>query len=312
MNRLESRRLDPARRRLLRGLAGLAALALPQVHAAEPLNVVATFSILADLTRAAGGERASVRALVGADADAHVYQPTPADARSLGEARLVIANGLGFEGWIDRLVSASGYRGQLLVASDGVEVLHSGEIGEAAGHHGTGIDPHAWQDPRNVKRYVRNIAAALSRVDPAGAAVYKANAATYAAQLDALDAEFRAAIERLPPQRRRAVTSHDAFGYLARAYGLHFEAPVGVSTDAEASASDIAALIRQIRRDRIPAVFLENISDPRLLERVRAETGARVGGTLYSDALSGPNGPAPTYLDMMRHNLKTLTAALAP
>jgi zinc/manganese transport system substrate-binding protein len=303
---------DPARRRLLRGLAGLAVLAVPGARAAEPLPVVATFSILADLTRAVGGERVSVRALVGPDADAHVYQPTPADARLLGEARLVIANGLGFEGWIDRLVTASGYRGELLVASEGVVLLHPGEAGKAAGHHGTEVDPHAWQDPRNVHRYVMNIAAALSRVDPAGASHYRANAAAYAGRLEALDTEFRAAIERLPPQRRRVVTSHDAFGYLARAYGLHFEAPVGVSTDAEASAADLAALIRQIRRTGTPAVFLENISDPRLLEQVRAETGARVGGTLYSDALSGPNGPAATYLDMMRHNLNTLTAALAP
>ncbi|MGB7991449.1 MAG: zinc ABC transporter substrate-binding protein, partial [Candidatus Methylophosphatis roskildensis] len=279
---------------------------------AEPLPVVATFSIIADLTRAVGGERVRVRALVGPDADAHVYQPTPADARLIGRARLVVANGLGFEGWIDRLVAAAGYRGEVLVASDGIEVLHADEHGKAARHHGTDADPHAWQDLRNVKRYVMNIAAALSRADPSGASRYRANAAAYAARLDALEAEFRTAIGRLPPQRRRVVTSHDAFGYLARAYGLRFEAPVGVSTDAEASAADVAALIRQIRREGIPAVFLENISDARLLERVRAETGARIGGTLYSDALSGPGGPAANYLDMMRHNLNTLTAALAP
>ena len=301
-----------SRRRLLCGIAASVALALGSARAAEPLAVVATFSILADLVRAVGGEGVRVQALVGPDADAHVYQPTPADARLLGRAQLVVANGLGFEGWIDRLVAAAGYRGELLVASDGVDRLHSAGHGKAAGHHGSSADPHAWQDLRNVRHYVMNIAAALARVDPAGAARYRANAAAYATRLDALDAEFRAAIGRLPPQRRRVVTSHDAFGYLARAYGLRFEAPVGVSTDAEASAADVAALIRQIKHEGIPAVFLENISDPRLLERVRAETGARVGGTLYSDALSGHGGPAATYLDMMRHNLDTLTAALAP
>lgn len=300
------------RRRLLGGIVGLAALALGNARAAEPLPVVATFSILADLTRALGGGRVRVHALVGADADAHVYQPTPADARVLAQARLVVANGLGFEGWIDRLVAAAGYRGEVLLASKGVEVLHGHKRDTAALRHGGGADPHAWQDPRNVKRYVMNIAAALARVDPAGASRYQAKAAAYGAQLDALDAEFRAAIARLPPQRRRVVTSHDAFGYLARAYGLRFDAPVGVSTDAEASAADVAALIRQIKDEHIPAVFLENISDPRLLQRVRAETGVRIGGTLYSDALSGPGGPAANYLDMMRHNLNTLSAALAP
>jgi zinc/manganese transport system substrate-binding protein len=303
---------NAGRRRLLGGIVGLAALALGNARAAEPLPVVATFSILADLTRALGGERVRVHALVGADADAHVYQPTPADARVLAQARLVVANGLGFEGWIDRLVAAAGYRGEVLLASKGVEVLRGHKRNTAALRHGGGADPHAWQDPRNVKRYVMNIAAALARADPAGASRYQAKAAAYAAQLDALDAEFRAAIARLPPQRRRVVTSHDAFGYLARAYGLRFDAPVGVSTDAEASAADVAALIRQIKDEHIPAVFLENISDPRLLQRVRAETGVRIGGTLYSDALSGPGGPAANYLDMMRHNLNTLSAALAP
>jgi zinc/manganese transport system substrate-binding protein len=287
-------------------------LAAEPAHRAQPLPVVATFSILADLTRAVGGEHIDVRSLVGPDADAHVYQPTPADAKLLSQARLVVANGLGFEGWIDRLVAAAGYRGEVVIASRGIRQLASHVHGGDAKHRHADADPHAWLDVANVKRYVANIEAALSGADPQNRSAFRTNATAYSAQLESLEAEIRGALSRLPRERRQVVTSHDAFGYFARAYDLRFVAPVGMSTSAQASAADIAQLIRQIKRDRIPAVFLENISDPRLLERVRSESGARIGGTLYSDALSRRGGPAETYLEMMRHNLRTLTAALSP
>lgn len=290
----------------------VASLAPPSSYAAEPIDVVASFSILGDLTQRVGGARVKVHTLVGADADAHVFQPTPGDAKRLGRARLVVVNGLGFEGWIDRLVKSAGYRGEVLIASRGIEPLDRAGAGHDQHRHAAEIDPHAWQDLANAQQYVGNIAAALSAVDPAGQADYRANADRLRGEIAGLDAEIRRQLGALPAARRVVVTSHDAFGYFARAYGIQFRSPVGVSTDAEASAADVGKLIRQIKREQIPAVFMENVSDPRLLERIRAETGARIGGTLYSDALSAPGGPAATYLAMMRHNARTLFDALRP
>ena len=286
-----------------------AALALLLWHAPavaqEKLKVVATFSILADFVKNVGGERVAVSALVGPNGDAHVYQPTPGDAKTLGDAKVVVTNGLGFEGWINRLVKASGTKAPMIVATKGIKPR------KAEDDHGHGdADPHAWQSVANAKRYVENIRDALIAADPAAKDVYEANAAAYAAKLDALDAEVKAAIEKIPADRRRIITTHDAFGYFAAAYGVTFIAPQGVSTEAEVSAKDVARIITQIRKLKIPAVFLENVTDKRLLERIGAESGARIGGTLYSDALTDEKGAAPTYLDMMRHNVKQLAAAL--
>lgn len=283
---------------------------------AEPLRVVTSFSILADLARQVGGSRVNVHALVERDGDAHVYQPTPADARSLAQASLVVVNGLGFEGWLDRLVKSSGYRGKVVVASRGITPLRrpGRDHGHAHKHghdHDGDADPHAWQDAANVLRYVDNIAQALAELDPAGQADYAANAARYKEKVTALDAEIRQAFLALPAAQRRVVTTHDAFAYFGKAYGIRFISPVGVSTDAEASAADVARIIRQVRKERIPAVFIENVTDSRLLERIRQESGARLGGTLYSDSLSGDAGPAPNYLEMMRHNARALAAAMA-
>ncbi len=281
---------------------------------AEKLDVVTSFSILGDMTRRVGGERVQVHTLVGQDADAHVYQPTPADAKTIAQAKLVIVNGYGFEGWIDRLVKASGYRGKVLVASTGIKTLkRPHDKGEKHGHHDHhgDIDPHAWQDLSNALRYADNIAKALIEADPAGQAVYQANASKYKQEIAALDSEVRKSFEAIPKERRKIVTAHDAFGYFGRAYGVTFISPIGVNTDAEASAADIGRIIKQIRREKIPAVFLENISDPRLLERIRQESGAKTGGILYSDSLSKTGGPADNYLDMMRHNSKNISAALA-
>jgi len=325
-------------RRLLLASAAALAFAAP-AFAQEKLNVIATFSILGDIVANVGGDRVEVTTLVGPDGDAHVFQPAPADAQAVAGAQVIVANGLGFEGWMDRLVEASGTKATIISASEGIAPIAFGEEkhdhaegeahdhdhaeGEAhdhdhakeeAGHEGHdhgAFDPHAWQSVTNVALYVGNIERGLAAADPAGAETYAANAAAYLAELDALDAEIRATVAALPDDRRTVVTSHDAFGYFAADYGLTFVAPQGVSTEAEASAQDVAALITQIREAGIAAVFVENIADRRLLDQIAAETGAVIGGTLYSDALSAADGPAATYLDMMRHNLGQLTGALS-
>jgi zinc/manganese transport system substrate-binding protein len=289
-------------------LAG-AALLLAQTTATpalaqDKLNVVATFSILADLVKNVGGDRVEVKSLVGPNGDAHVYQPTPNDAKTLSDARLVFVNGLGFEGWMARLVKASGTKAAMVTATKGVKPRKM----EEGGH--TEADPHAWQSVPNAKVYVTNIYDALAAADPAGKATYAANAAAYLAKLDALDVQVRAAVAAIPADRRKIITTHDAFGYFGAAYGVAFIAPQGVSTESEVSARDVAKIITQIRKQKIPAVFLENITDERLLKRIADESGARVGGTLYSDALTDDKGPAPTYIDMMRHNVKQLSTAL--
>lgn len=274
------------------------------------LEVVASFSILADFARQVGGGRVDVTSLVGPDSDVHGFEPRPADAGRVAAARLVILNGLGLEGWIERLVKASGSKAAIVVATRGVKPLK--EAGHGHGHAHSGSDPHAFQDVRNAKLYVANIRDGLAAADPEGKAEYQANAARYAGELDTLDAEIREGIGRIPQPRRRVITSHDAFAYYAAAYGLRFIAPRGVSSAGEISARDVARIVRQIKAEKIPAIFLENVSDQRIMEQIAKESGARIGGKLYSDALSEPDGPAATYLDLMRHNLRTLAAALSP
>ena len=288
----------------------LLALASPvnaQGNAQEKLPVVASFSILGDIVANVGGDRVAVKSLVGPNGDAHVYSPSPADAKTLADAKVVFTNGLGFEGWIGRLIKSSNTKAPNVVAAKGVKLR---KLADAHGHgHGDG-DPHAWQSVPNVKIYVANVRDGLIAADPAGKAAYEANAAAYLAKLDALDREVREAIAKIPADRRKIITTHDAFGYFHDAYGVDFIAPQGVSTESEASARDVARIIQQIRKQKIPAVFLENVSDPRLLKRVSDETGAKIGGTLYSDALTDEKGDAPTYIDLIRHNIRTLSAAL--
>jgi zinc/manganese transport system substrate-binding protein len=292
-------------RGLFGALAGLvmAALAAAPAAAEARLNVVASFSIVGDFAREVGGERIALTTLVGPDGDSHVYRPTPDDVRRVAEASLVIINGLGLEGWLPRLVSAAGNHARIVTATDGIAPRRP-----AGGHD---VDPHAWQSVPNARVYVANIRDALMAADPAGAAIYRANAEAYLARLDELDREVRAAVARIPASRRRVISTHDAFGYFADAYGIAFIAPQGVSTDSEVGARDLAAIVRQVRAEAVPAVFLENISDPRLMHQIAAETGARIGGTLYSDSLTAENGAAPTYIDLVRHNIKALTDALA-
>ena len=289
-------------------LVWLAALMAPVPAAAQArLKTVASFSILGDLVRNVGGDRATIATLVGPNGDAHVYEPSPADSQKVADAAVVFVNGLGFEGWLDRLVKASGSRAAIVVASAGIAPRPG--TGDR-GHGDDKTDPHAWQSVANVKVYVANIRDALSKADPAGAGVYTANADVYLAKLDALDHEVRDELAKIPPERRRVITSHNAFGYFQDAYGVTFLAPQGVSTEAEASARDVARIITQVKKEKISAVFLENVTDPRLVQRIAAETGARIGGTLYSDALTDANGPAPSYLDLIRHNVRQLAAAL--
>ncbi len=377
-----------SRRTLLSSCATALALSvIPQsgAHGAEPIPVVATFSVLGDMVARIGGEHIALTTLVGPDGDAHVYQPTPAAARVVSEADVLFVNGLEFEGWIDRLVDASGFDGTRAVTTDGLEPIpfeegdehddhddhddhghdehghddhddhghdehaegkhddhadhdhhdehaegehgHDDDHDEHAhddhdddeehaehghhGHHHGAFDPHAWHSLANGEIYAQNIAAALAAADPDNAATYQSNAEAFIAEMRALDAEILDMVAALPEDARTVVTSHDAFGYFADRYGLVFEAPQGLSTESEPSAADVAEMIDQIREDQISAVFVENVTDNRLLEQIANETGVAIGGTLYSDALSGPDGPASTYLDMMRHNATTLAAALS-
>jgi len=267
----------------------------------NPIKVVASFSILGDFVKNVGGNRVEVTTLVGVDGDVHVYTPAPADARKISDADLLVINGLGLEGWLPRLLQVSSARAPIVTATQGIAPLK----------FGSEADPHAWQSVANAKSYVANIRDALIAAAPADAESFRKNTESYLAKLDALDREVRRAVTQIPPSRRKVISTHDAFGYFASAYGIQFIAPIGVSTESEASAKDIAAIVAQIRAEKIPAVFLERLSDPRLIRRIAAETGARIGGTLYSDSLTDEKGDAPTYIDMVRHNIKALTSALA-
>ncbi|RYE29592.1 MAG: metal ABC transporter substrate-binding protein [Hyphomicrobiales bacterium] len=298
-------------------VVGLVAVAAPlSAFAQEKLPVVASFSILGDFARQVGGDRVIVTTLVGPDGDAHVYSPTPGDAKAMAAAKLVLVNGLHFEGWLPRLVKSSGTKATLAEATKGITPLEADDDhddkGKGGHAHAHGHDdPHAWQSIANAKIYVANIRDALSAADPAGKASYEANATAYLAELDTLEGEVKATIARIPAERRRAITTHDAFGYFVKAYGIAFVAPQGVSTEAEASARDVARIIRQVKTQKIPAVFLENVTNPRLVEQIARESGAKVGGRLYSDALSAASGPAGTYIRMMKHNISEIEKALA-
>ncbi len=323
-------------------LAALGLWTASPVAAAEKPKVVVTFSILADLATQVAGDHASVVALVGPDGDAHVFEPGPKDSAALADADLLIANGIGFEPWLERLSEAAGFKGALVFATDGITPLPAeheeeghdeheeghdeheeehAEGAEAEGEHEAGhdheeghdhgaFDPHAFQDLANGQIYVANIAKGLAQVDPAHAADYQANAQSLSAAMAELDAKLKADFAAIPAERRRVLTSHDAFQYFSRAYGIEFLAIHGISTEAEPSAQDLGKLIEQARDGKITAIFAENMADPRLAETVSAESGIRVGGQLYADALSAADGPAPDYLSLFRHNAKQLLDAL--
>ena len=377
------------RRTFLKSATAVLALAVASpafAQSTDATRVVASFSILGDMVERIGGEHVAVTTLVGRNGDAHVYQPTPAAAKNVSEADILIVNGLEFEGWLDRLAEAASFDGEMIVATSGIDPIpygedddhddhddhghddhadhddhdhehedhadkdhdhahddHGDEDHADAGHdddhdhghedhadaehdhdhdheehahddhhghdHGA-FDPHAWQSLTLAVTYVDNITAALAQADPANAGDFYANRATYVAEIEALDAEIKAMMAALPEDKRTVVTSHDAFQYFGRDYGLTFLAPQGLSTESEASAKDVAALIEQMREEGISAAFVENITDPRLLTQIANESGATIGGSLFPGALSEEDGPAPTYLDMMRHNAMTIAGAL--
>jgi zinc/manganese transport system substrate-binding protein len=294
--------------------AAIFALLAPQTAPAqEKVKVLASFSILADLVREVGGERVEVSTLVGPNTDMHGWSPTPAHAKSVAAAQLVVINGLGLEGWADRLVKSANYKGARLVATKGVKALTAETEGHGHNHkhkHSDRYDPHAWQEVANVKIYVANIRDALTGIDPAGKDTYAKNAAAYLQKLEALEAEIKRLFTGLSEKERRVITSHDAFHYFGDAYGIEFLAAQSAGGDTQPSARDVARLIQQIRKEGVKAIFVENISNPRIIEQIAKETNAKIGGTLYSDALSEASGPAATYIDMIRHNAKTIAAAL--
>ncbi len=316
------------------GAVTLALLALPQANA-QPLKVVATFSIISDFAANVGGSLIALTTLVGPDGDAHAYEPRPSDATAIRNADVVLVNGEHFEGFLQRLIQASGGSASVVELTKGAALLRTGdkahdshdhhEHGHKHGHgddehhkhdhadphhhHHGDVDPHAWQSVRNARVYVNNIAEALCAADREGCPSYAANAKSYGEKLDALEQELKAAMAEIPSDRRTIITSHDAFAYLGHEYGMQFLAPQGTSTESDASAADVAALIRQIKEQKASAIFLENISNPRLIQQIANETGTKIGGRLYSDALSAANGPAATYIDMMRHNVNTIRDA---
>ena len=283
------------------------------VMANEPLPVVASFSILADMVKQVGGPHVAVTSLVGPNSDAHVFDPTPADAKRLAAAKLVVVNGLGFEGWLNRLVKSSGYKGPVLTASKGVKTIPmaKSDHGHGHSHSHAASDPHAWQSLLNARQYVENIRVALSAAMPAHSADFQSRATDYLKQIDALEKSTQARSAAVPMERRRVITSHDAFGYFARAYKVTFYPLQGLSTASEPSAADVVRIVNEIKKNKVTAIFAENISDPRVLERVAKDTGAKIGGTLYADALSVPGTQADTYLKMFELNVSTIVAGIS-
>jgi len=276
------------------------------------MKAVATFSILGDLLAEVAGDKVELSVVVGPDIDAHAYQPRPTDARALADAKVLVSNGLGFEGWIDRLAKAAPFKGKAIVATAGVATLKAGGgHGHSHGHsHGHGPDPHCWQDVQRVRTYVANIAKGLAEADPANAAYYRDRAQAFDRRLVDLDTWVKAEIAKVPADKRRAITGHDSFRYFSSAYGVKFQSPRGYNTSSEPSARDVATLIREVREQRIKALFVENMTNPGLIDQIARESGAVVGPRLYTDALSGPDGPAPTYEKMMRHNVTALVAGM--
>ncbi|OGB83391.1 MAG: metal ABC transporter substrate-binding protein [Burkholderiales bacterium RIFOXYD2_FULL_59_8] len=272
-----------------------------------PVEVVASFSILGDLVQVIGGERVHVVTLVGPDADAHSFEPSPADAKAILKSSLFVINGLGFEPWADKLAKAANYTGQTLIASKGIKVR---QLPLEQGHPHAEVDPHGWQDPNHVALYVKNITHALSRIDQAYASSYQKNSEKYIRELNLLDQFAKNQIQGIPVAKRQVITSHDAFGYFADRYQVRFLAPQGLNADIEPSARQVAQLIRQIKQEQIKAVFLENMSNPKLLAQITQDTGVTLGPKLYVDALSGPRQPGSSYLKMMRYNINQLVEGM--
>lgn len=285
-------------------LAAFALSGFSVLAQARPIEAVASFTVIADMVQNVGGERVHVTSLIGPNGDPHVYEPTPADAQALKKADVAFVSGLHLEGWMDRLIKASGYKGEPVVLSTGIKTRSMEEDGQRI------TDPHAWNSAANAQIYVRNIVAALQKVDPQGANAYQANGERYSAQLKALDSYARAQIQNIPASQRKVLTSHDAFGYFGDAYGVTFLSPLGFSTESEASAADVGKLIRQIKAEHVSAYFFENSGDPRLVKQIADASGAKPGGELYVEALSPADGPAASYVQMFRYNVDAMVKAM--
>lgn len=286
------------------GLAFPAALAASSAASAKELKAVASFTVLADIVHQVGGDHVKVKSLVAPNGDPHEFEPSPADAKNLNAADIVFVSGEGLEGWMDRLISASGYKGTPVIASTGIKTAQMDEDGK------TVTDPHVWNDPLNVKIWVQNIAQALKTADPEDASAFQANADAYLKKLDAMNTFAHQKIDPIPEDRRKVLTSHDAFGYFGREYKVSFLSPLGVSTETEASAAAVAKLIEQIKKEGVKTYFFENSNDPRMVKQIAKATSAEAGGELYVESLSKADGPAPTYEKMFRFNVEQLSAAM--
>lgn len=275
-----------------------------QAALAKNLNVVASFTVLADMAKQVGGEHVTVKSLVGPDGDPHSFEPSPQDSVALSKADVVIVSGLGMEGWMDRLVSASGYKGKVIVASEGISTRKMIDDGKQI------TDPHAWNSAENGAIYAQNITRALVAADPEDAAAINDTGSEYVTRLKLLDSWAKTRFEAIPKSKRKVLTSHDAFGYFGQEYGVTFMAPVGFSTEAEANASDVAGLIKQLKEQHIKTYFIENQTDPRLVKQIAAASDAQPGGELYPEALSAANGPASTYEMAFKHNVDTIANSM--
>ncbi|MCE0813834.1 metal ABC transporter substrate-binding protein [Buttiauxella sp. S04-F03] len=275
-----------------------------QAALAKSLNVVASFTVLADMAKQVGGEHVTVKSLVGPDGDPHSFEPSPQDSVALSKADVVIVSGLGMEGWMDRLVSASGYKGKVIVASEGISTRKMVDDGKQI------TDPHAWNSAENGAIYAQNITRALVAADPEDAAAINDSGSEYVTRLKLLDSWAKTRFEAIPKSKRKVLTSHDAFGYFGQEYGVTFMAPVGFSTEAEANASDVAGLIKQLKEQHIKTYFIENQTDPRLVKQIAAASDAQPGGELYPEALSAANGSASTYEMAFKHNVDTIANSM--
>ena len=282
----------------------VAALLSSPLAMAKTVEAVASFSILGDIVQQVGGEHVNVVTLVGPDGDPHGFAPMPKNSKQLSNADVVFVSGLGLEGWLERLISASGYKGQVLVASTGVDTRKMDDEGKMV------TDPHAWNSMANGIKYANNVMNALIVADPEDADYFRKRGGEYIQQLEKLDAYAKAQFAAIPLDKRKVLTSHDAFGYFSQEYGVSFLSPVGFSTEAEASASDVAALIKQIKQEKIKTYFIENQTDPRLVKQIATASGAKAGGELYPEALSPAGGPAATYVEAFKHNVDTIVGSM--
>lgn len=282
----------------------LSALIASPLALANTVETVASFTVLADIVQQVGGEHVKVKSLVGPNGDPHSFEPTPQDSQALSRADVVFVSGLGMEGWMDRLVQASGYKGKVVVASEGVDTRKMEEDGK------TITDPHAWNSAHNGAIYASNVMNALIAADPQDAAYFRQRGNAYISQLNQLDSWAQKTFSGVPATKRKILTSHDAFGYFGQRYGVQFLAPVGFSTESEASASDVAGLIKQLKNEKIHTYFIENQTDPRLVKQIASATGAQPGGELYPEALSEKDGPAASYVAAFKHNVKSIAASM--